>query len=291
MESEEKFLMKHPSGRRITYKVVGDASGRPVVYFHGWGSAASSVFFERNFLKQHDLFIILVNRPGYGGSKLVKDYSMADYADDVKDVLDHLNIERACFMAWSNGGLFCQVFAYHYPQYISSLSLAASAVPLNNKESGSVLPLRWKILMKLNRIAPFLNRKYATRVNRQWTGHIGRHILRIYHNSKQEGGAAQMKSQLKKQTTAGMWDAYRTKGWAEYFELNAIMKSFKARKWKPPFPVYIWSGEKDNLWPVETSRFLQKKFEGSQLQIVKKGGHFFFLNCWKDILKKAITIE
>ncbi|WP_456272720.1 alpha/beta fold hydrolase [Bacillus sp. AK031] len=283
--------MKQPSGRRITYKKVGDESGRPVVYFHGWGSAASSVFFDEEFFERHRLFLLIVNRPGYGGSDLVEDYSMFDYAGDVKDVLDHLHIQKADFIAWSNGGLFCQVFAYRHPQYISSLSLAASAIPLHNKESGKVLPIRWKLLRKLNRIAPVLNRKFAKRITKHWTGKIGRQILKIHNKKKSDPRSSGMKEQLKKQTAEGIWDAYRTKGWAEYLELNAMMKPFKLNEWKTPFPVCIWSGQKDALWPVKTAAFLKERFQGSKMQIVKGKGHFFFLVCWEEILRKAIEEE
>jgi pimeloyl-ACP methyl ester carboxylesterase len=291
MRGEAGFIMKHSSGRRITYKQVGDGSGRPVVYFHGWGSAASSVLWDEEFLEQHRSFILLVNRPGYGGSDLVKDYSMVDYADDVKEVLDHLQIQKADIIGWSNGGLFCQVFAYRHPQYISSLSLAASAIPLHLKESRKVLPIRWKLLQKLNKIAPILNRKFAKRINKNWTGKIGRKILKYHNKYRNAPGPSGMKEQLKKQTAEGIWDAYRTKGWAEYLELNAMMKPFRLKEWNTPFPVYIWSGEEDALWPVKTAVFLHEKFRGSKMQIVKGKGHFFFLVCWEEILRKAMEKE
>lgn len=291
MWGEERFVYKHPIGRKITYKVVGDEDDRPFIFFHGWGSAASSVFWDSDFLMMNNICIIIVNRPGYGGSELEKNYTMCDYAADVKYVLDHLNIKKAGFIGWSNGGLYCQVFAYQYPHYISSLSLAASAIPLRSKESAKVLPFRWKIIKKLNSIAPFLNRKYAGRVNKKWTGYIGRKALELLNTFKQEGCTTEMKEQLKKQTAAGIRDAYRTKGWAEYFELHAMMRPFELKKWKTPFPVYLWCGEDDNLWPAETTAFLQEKYQGSEMQVVKGKGHFFFLVCWEEIVKKAMSVE
>jgi pimeloyl-ACP methyl ester carboxylesterase len=291
MREEEGFIMKRPSGRKITYKKVGDESGRPVVYFHGWGSAASSIFFDEEFLNRERVFLLLVNRPGYGGSELVKDYSMIDYADDVKDVLNHLQIKQADFLAWSNGGLFCQVFAYQFPQYISTLSLAASAIPLRNKETGKVLPLRWKVLRKLNMIAPILNRKFAKRMNKSWNGKIGRWILKYQHKYRSASSQFPLEEQLKKQTVEGIGDAYRTMGWAEYLELNAMMKPFRLEEWNAPFPVYIWSGEKDNLWPFKTAAFLHEKFQGSRFQMVEGKGHFFFLECWEEIIQKAMEEE
>jgi pimeloyl-ACP methyl ester carboxylesterase len=291
MRREKSFLYKHPSGRKVTYETIGDVSGRPVLYFHGWGSVALSVFYDKEFLQQNQLFILMVNRPGYGGSGLVKKYSLFDHADDVKEVLDHLGIEKAHCLGWSNGALFSQAYAYRYPESVASLSLAGSAAPIKNKESQRVIPARWKLIQMLLRFVPFFIRGFLPRVNKNWTGQIGRLLLKIQNKERRNGDLSDLNEQLKKQTAEGLWEAYRTKGWAEFAELQAMMNPFLLRKWSPPFPVHIWYAEKDHVWPKKTSLFLQRIHQGSEIYGVRGEGHFFFLIYWKQMLEKALSFE
>ncbi|WP_409252581.1 alpha/beta fold hydrolase [Bacillus sp. SCS-153A] len=289
MQGIKRCVLTHPSGRKITYETLGDVSGTPVLYFHGWGSIASSIFYDQEFLQQKGLYILMVNRPGYGDSDLVHDYSMGDYADDVKAVMDHLNIEKAHAIAWSNGGLFSQVFAYRYPHRLSSLSLAASAVPLKNKEASKVLPFRWKLIRKLYKFVPYVIRGSLNRVNRRWTRRIRRLLLCLHYKERQRGDLSNLKKQLKKQASEGLLEAYRTKGWAEYEEIAAMMNPFELHVWKPPFPVHIWYGSKDHLWPKKTALYLQDNYHRSCVHAVRGEGHFFFLIYWKEMLETAFT--
>ncbi|MGM0846776.1 MAG: alpha/beta fold hydrolase [Bacillota bacterium] len=291
MRVKERFVLNHLSGRKITYKEIGDPSGTPVLFFHGWGSVASSIFFEEEFLKENRLYILMVNRPGYGGSDTLQDYSMTDHSDDVKVVLDHLGINQVHCMGWSNGGLFSQVFSCQNPGRIASLSLAGSAIPLESKESRKYLPARWKLIRGTLKVFPPFNRRYLRYLNQVWTGRIGRVLLRLLSRQREERDLENLKGQLKKQTAEGLWEAYQTKGWAEYAELRAMSVPFSLLDWKPPFPVYIWVAEKDGMWPKKTALYLTEKFQGSQLQEVEGKGHFFFLICWKQIIKKALSNE
>lgn len=271
--------------------MIGDSSGIPFLYFHGWGSVASSIFLDKKFLGENRILILMVNRPGYGGSGFLENYSMEDHAEDVKEVLDYLGIEQAHCFGWSNGAVFSQVFSYLYPGKVASLSLAGSAIPLESKESRKYLPARWKIIRRTFKLFPPFTRGYLKHINKVWTGRIGRTLLKLVNRQEEDGEMQDMKGQLKKQTAEGIWEAYQTKGWSEFAELQAMTFPFNLLDWKSPFPVYIWYGEKDRMWPEKSAIYLQKKFQGSQLQEVKGEGHFFFLVCWKSIVKKVLSNE
>ncbi|TYR73329.1 alpha/beta hydrolase [Rossellomorea vietnamensis] len=291
MRDSINFMFKHSSGRKITYKKIGDPSGIPFLYFHGWGSAASSIFFDKTFLDENHIFILMVNRPGYGGSGFLEDYTMYDHAEDVNEVLDYLGIERAHCFGWSNGALFSQVFASKYPRKVTSLSLAGSAIPLESKESREYLPARWKFIRRTFRLAPSFTRGYLKHINKIWTGRIERMLLGLLNRQNEDKNLEDLKGQLKKQTAEGLWEAYRTKGWSEYAELRAMMVPFNLPEENPPFPAYIWYGEKDKMWPKKTAVYLQEKYQGSQLKEIKQEGHFFFLICWRRIVENVLSNE
>jgi pimeloyl-ACP methyl ester carboxylesterase len=75
-------------------------------------------------------------------------YTLVDLAEDVKGLLDHLDVERAHVVGASMGGMIAQVLAGRHPDRVDSLGLimSSSGKPL------SALP-RWRVV-KLALTAP-----------------------------------------------------------------------------------------------------------------------------------------
>jgi len=62
------------------------------------------------------------------------------------------------------------------------------------------------------------------------------------------------------------------------------------RPWDLPLeniagPVRIWHGDNDRLVPLAGAKALSARIKGSQLQVVKKAGHFWCLEHFAEILR------
>lgn len=53
-----------------------------------------------------------------------------------------------------------------------------------------------------------------------------------------------------------------------------------------PYKVYIWHGEKDNIWPLQTASVLNKLYTGSSVKIMKNQGHLLYLSHFDEILNE-----
>ena len=53
-------------------------------------------------------------------------YSLMDMANDVIDLLNHLNIEKAHIAGRSMGGIIAQLLGFYYPERVLSLTIIMS---------------------------------------------------------------------------------------------------------------------------------------------------------------------
>lgn len=69
--------------------------------------------------------VVRIDLPGHGASEPpVGASTLAGYAEQVRDVLDELEVERAAFVGLSLGGMVAQAFAVAFPQRAGALVLA-----------------------------------------------------------------------------------------------------------------------------------------------------------------------
>jgi pimeloyl-ACP methyl ester carboxylesterase len=105
---------------RIYYATYG--KGDPVVLLHGGLGNSDHWAFQLPVLA--DKFqVIVIDSRGQGRSTLSKDTKLTYrvMANDVLEVLDHLEIERASFVGWSDGGVIALDLAIQKPARVNKL--------------------------------------------------------------------------------------------------------------------------------------------------------------------------
>ncbi|MTH52061.1 alpha/beta fold hydrolase [Bacillus mangrovi] len=108
----------------ITY--TDDGVGDPVVFIHGFtGSADYWKYVLPELAKKHR--VLAVNLKGHGGSSTAKEeYGVEEMAEDIKLVLDDLDIQTASVFGHSLGGYVTLAFAEKYPDRLNSFGLIHS---------------------------------------------------------------------------------------------------------------------------------------------------------------------
>jgi pimeloyl-ACP methyl ester carboxylesterase len=117
------------SNAELKYTVLGE--GEPVLCIHGTTVADSLITPMRFFpplLENYQL--ISYYRAGYGGSTLEKDaLSIEEGAEHVRELLDHLGLEKAHIMGFSFGGVIAFQFLLSHPQRAHSAILLEPYLP------------------------------------------------------------------------------------------------------------------------------------------------------------------
>lgn len=90
---------------QIYFKDWGPRDGETVVFSHGWPLSADSWESQMLFLAAQGYRTIAHDRRGHGRSSQPWDGNDMDhYADDLAQLLEHLQIERASLFGFSTGG-------------------------------------------------------------------------------------------------------------------------------------------------------------------------------------------
>jgi pimeloyl-ACP methyl ester carboxylesterase len=117
------------SNAELKYTVIGE--GEPVLLIHGTTVADSLVTplqFFPPLVENYQL--ISYHRAGYGESTLAKDaLSIEEGAEHVRELLDHLGLEKAHIMGFSFGGVIAFQFLLSHPERAHSAILLEPYLP------------------------------------------------------------------------------------------------------------------------------------------------------------------
>jgi non-heme chloroperoxidase len=89
-------------GAKIYYQDQGE--GQPIVLVHGW--LCSSRFWQKNVPELASKFrVVTLDLRGHGNSsKTLAGHTIAQYARDVRALIQHLGLEETVLVGWSMGG-------------------------------------------------------------------------------------------------------------------------------------------------------------------------------------------
>jgi pimeloyl-ACP methyl ester carboxylesterase len=108
----------------LHYKIEG--SGKTLVFIHGLSDNLLYWEFLATNLK-NDYQVLRFDLRGHGESELGNDeIAIETYVDDLKGILDELDIDKVTLVGFSLGGAVALDFAVEYPQRVSSLVLMSS---------------------------------------------------------------------------------------------------------------------------------------------------------------------
>jgi len=117
-------------GVELYYKDWG--SGQPIVFCHGWPLNADSWESQMIFLAGHGYRCIAHDRRGHGRSSQPWDGNDMDhYADDLAELLDHLDVTNAVLVGFSTGGgEVARYIGRHGTKRVAKASLVSAVPPL-----------------------------------------------------------------------------------------------------------------------------------------------------------------
>lgn len=96
-------LLRLADGRRLAYSDRGIRTATPVLGHGMPGCHREGTFFHER-ARHHGFRILTPDRPGIGASDARPGQTLRDYPDDLRQLLDHLGIDRFSHIGWSSGG-------------------------------------------------------------------------------------------------------------------------------------------------------------------------------------------
>ncbi|WP_278312515.1 alpha/beta fold hydrolase [Lolliginicoccus levis] len=111
-------------GDALRYVDIGE--GTPIILVHGLLGSHASWGEQISWLAE-DFRVIAVDLYGCGASdKNPGDYTLSAHAASLRDLMDHLGIDRAPVVGHSYGGGVCMQMLYLFPEKVERLALVSS---------------------------------------------------------------------------------------------------------------------------------------------------------------------
>ncbi len=111
-------------GLKMYYETYG--AGEPLLIIHGNGGSIKDFTFQIPYLSQHYKVIVADSR-SQGKSKETGDsLSYEMMADDLSALLDHLKIDSAFVIGWSDGGINGLLLAMRHPVKVKKLAVTGA---------------------------------------------------------------------------------------------------------------------------------------------------------------------
>ena len=102
---------------------IEQGKGDVMILLHGNGESLD-YFAHQIAYFNHDYRVIAVDTRGHGQSPRGEDpFTLEQFAEDLKEFMDHLKIKKAHILGFSDGGNIAMIFALWYPERVRSLIL------------------------------------------------------------------------------------------------------------------------------------------------------------------------
>ncbi|MCO8108394.1 3-oxoadipate enol-lactonase [Acinetobacter indicus] len=119
----------------INYQIFGDAAKPALVFSNSLGTNFKMWQPQIDHFQQ-DFFVICYDTRGHGASSAPQGpYTLDQLGQDVVNLLDHLNIEKAAFCGISMGGLTGQWLAINKPERFSHVVVCNTAAKIGQEQA------------------------------------------------------------------------------------------------------------------------------------------------------------
>lgn len=280
--------MTLPSGRGLCYAEFGASTGTPVFYCHGFPGSRLEAAIADGVACSAGARIIAADRPGFGASDHLPGRAILDWAGDVRDLADHLEVERFSVLGVSGGAPYALACAYALPRRIRATAIVSGLAP---PESSNEVPamstaglglrfarslpwavpaLSWLVGMTARHATPLLLAilsAKAPELDRRTLADAGfRAILSASMREAFRGGARGAAADL----------ALLSAPWG--FELERVR-----------LPVRLWHGGRDRVVPPTMGRYLERALPACRAIYLEEHGHYSLVHdSAKQILSHLI---
>ena len=262
------------NGVNIYYESQGD--GFPLILIHGYASSHNTWVAQVGALSAHFKVITLDLRSCGKSSHPEESYAFEDFVEDLKGLMDHLNIDKAHLMGQSMGGWIIQQFVLKYPERANKLVMVGS----NHKGDGlHILKNSYIDIYNLRKEDPekafwkFVRFVHTIKFRKELEADLKKKIHGIISAEEliEEKNHDQCTPKdLENQAVAG----------STHDSLDELHKINN--------PTLIIAANKDKLSGVLVSEQMHEKIPNSTLEVIEEGGHEFFFSHALEVNKLVI---
>ncbi len=279
-------------GRKMDYLILGDPAGKPCLFLplaYGlvrWPASAEAQAAKRG------MKIVVPVRAGYGNSSpFPKEQALGPtIADDLAQLMDHLEIETCPFISLGSDVFFSIYFHQAYPTRVNAILACAGTFPLNNATQYERMGKWHRFILASARYTPHLlpfmvkaGFSLARRTSKRAFTHA------VFRSSKVDVAAFETPEIYEAVICGSEVSLSDSNSSHKQFALEAIAQEttdwgVALAKLEGKIPVHYLNGLHDPQAPPETLREFEEKHPWINFHKFEDAGQLVFFMKWRTIL-------
>ena len=293
LEPRFPVTLPRPDGRLADHLVLGDPSGRPILYLpvdYGlvrWTAEAEAEAARRG------LRILVPIRAGYGRSSGLAPGTdpTAPAVEDFVGILDHYGIERVPVVSFGTDSYFAFALGRAHPDRVSALLLAAGGLPFLNARQYERMH-KWHRFIIANaryapRVLPFMVKAGFSLARR--IGKVG--FLRAVHGDcpadlelfdrPDVREAMLVGSEVALSAEHSAHAAFANECVAQQHDWSDAVRACRT------IPTWLFAGTQDPMAPAATVDEWEEAFPWIEFRRCPEAGGLVFYTRWREIIELA----
>ncbi len=269
-------------GRRLGYGEYGDLAGWPLMFLHGTPGSRMMAQFAAARARELGIRLIAPERPGFGLSDIQPQRRLLDWAADVRELADAMDLERFVLAGVSGGGPYVAAFAWKMPERCIAAGLISSLAPMGRVKRGlrrrywlaaALVRRRWLVNLVLGLPTQILRRHPELIIN----------ILCL----AAPRGARQLLShpEVRRTQLDGIPETFRHGVQGVAWELALLSQPWGFDVKEIQVPMLLWHGEADAIVPVGMGRYLADQIPRCQARFIPGAGHLWILEGYEEVFR------
>jgi pimeloyl-ACP methyl ester carboxylesterase len=263
--------------RSLEYRVEGDPTGLPLVFHHGTPGAGVPWPMVSEACRERGVALVLYTRAGYGTSTRRAGRTVADVAQDVADLLDHLGQDAFITLGWSGGGPHSLACAHGLTGRCLAAATGAGVAPFRTDDELHFLegmgPENHRefnaALAGLDELVPYLEKEaeeLLATTPEEIADALGGLVSEVDKAYATGAAAERMHAAFTHGLSNGIWgwaddDTAFTRDWG--FGLDEL----------GTVPVSVWQGRQDLMVPFAHGIYLADHIPGARPHLYDDEGH------------------
>ncbi|WP_189403007.1 alpha/beta fold hydrolase [Arenicella chitinivorans] len=288
----KNFLLK--DGRNLEYFDLGPEQGKLVLHFDALTGVAIDILGIPEVYLPHlvelGLRIVVPCRPGTYKSDYRPMTGLSEFTDDVCQLMDHLNAERAVLLSQAFGSCSALAFAASASDRVEQVILCAPSYPKHEPQDWRKMDVFYIISGVIGRRAPSLLKAIVPYLMRSVMQNTSKYLKRHISNSKCGADIAVLSSptiQRRIPEMLALRTMLGTDGIVQENFLNTHGWDFDLRNISAP--VHVLQGEQDNVSDPQGSRKLAAALPNAFYHSLADLGQYLLFTEWPWILEACTS--
>lgn len=282
MQLTADHVLRLRDGRSMAYAQYGTPDGFPVVNAHGGLACCLDVASADPVATECGIRLISPDRPGVGMSDPQPGRTVLDWAHDVGELLDHLDVDRFAVMGWSMGGQYAAAVGHALRHRVTRVAIIAGALPLTEPGVFEELPVMDRFLTRMSQRTPWLAQqwfrmmRFAARIAPTPYGRLAARELGPADGAVIRDDGFDTIARMSREAARQLPGAVE--------EYRAWMRPWGFAPEDLAVPVDVWAGTSDELVDPGWPHRLAHRIPGATLNI-RDGGHFMAHLHYREIFE------